>query len=258
MSVTEEIGRKNEYQLQFEEIKRSNPAWIFLDSPRRKVFRMCDTVIKFGPGVDAREAQTLQFIRESTKIPVPSASGDGPNTIVMEYVEGRNLEELWTELSSEEKQNIAEQMRHIIDQLRGLKGDYIGAVNRGPAVDTRKSTYVGGPFNDEKEFNKFLLGNVISAIPALYLEAMRQMRIGHDIVFSHGDINLHNILVKDQKIVALLDWEYAGWYPEHWEYVKFCHASCHDPEWHSHGRTIFPTAYPDELVMDQFYALFVF
>lgn len=257
--LNENASDSTQYQLCFEETKRSKPAWIFLDSPRRKVFRLHDSVIKFGAGVDAREAQTLQFIKKATTIPVPNAISDRPNTIVMDYIEGYNLEDCWVRLSSEEKRGIAEQTRDIILQLRSFKSSYIGAVDRGPAVDMRKSTYIGGPFDSESEFNEFLFQNMVSSSPSLYSTAMRQaMRTNHNIVFSHGDLNLHNILVKDGAIVALLDWEYAGWYPEHWDYVKFCVASCHEPAWHNLGTVIFPTAYPDELIIDQCYALFVF
>lgn len=140
------------YQQQFEEIKKSNPSWILLDSSLRKVFRMHDSVVKFGAGVDSREAQTMQLIKKSTTISVPNAIvSDRPNAIVMDYVEGSNLQDSWMQLSYEAKQGIAIQIRDIIQQLRGLQGDYIGAVNRGQAVDMRKSTYKGGPFESEKE-----------------------------------------------------------------------------------------------------------
>ena len=259
-SLDEVASSIDTYQVHFEEIKRSNPAWIFLDSSTRKVFRMHNSVVKFGAGVDSREAQTLQFIKESTTIPVPDAIiSDRQNAIVMDYVEGCNLQACWTRLSYEEKQGIAKQMCDIIQQLQGLQGNYIGAVNRGPAVDTRKSTYTGGPFDSEKEFNEFLLRNMVSSTPSLYRTAIQQkLRRDHKLVFSHGDLNLHNIIVRDGVIVALLDWEFAGWYPEYWEFVKFCAASCHDREWHNFGPTLFPTTYPDDLINDQFYALFVF
>ena len=123
----------------------------------------------------------------------------------------------------------------------------------------RKSTSTGGPFNSKTEFNNFLFENTISSTPLLYSQSIQQtLRRDHEIVFSHGDLNLHNIVVKDGDIVALLDWECAGWYPEHWEYIKFCAASLYDREWHQFGPTLLPTTYPDELIKDQFYALFVF
>ena len=45
-------------------------------------------------------------------------------------------------------------------------------------------------------------------------------------VFAHGDINPRNLLVDENiKIVAVLDWESSGWYPDYWEYarmMKYC------------------------------------
>lgn len=32
-------------------------------------------------------------------------------------------------------------------------------------------------------------------------------------VLTHGDLNLSNIMVKDDKITAIIDWEHAGFYP---------------------------------------------
>ncbi|OAK95130.1 hypothetical protein IQ06DRAFT_64414 [Phaeosphaeriaceae sp. SRC1lsM3a] len=43
---------------------------------------------------------------------------------------------------------------------------------------------------------------------------------GHDIVLTHGDISPRSIIVRDGKVVAILDWEMAGYYPEYWESVK--------------------------------------
>ena len=39
--------------------------------------------------------------------------------------------------------------------------------------------------------------------------------------FTHSDITPRNILVKDGKITAIVDWEMAGWYPEYWEYTRW-------------------------------------
>ncbi|KAJ7266578.1 hypothetical protein C8J57DRAFT_375624 [Mycena rebaudengoi] len=42
----------------------------------------------------------------------------------------------------------------------------------------------------------------------------------HRIVFTHGDFSPRNMMVRDDVVLALIDWENAGWYPEHWEYIK--------------------------------------
>lgn len=38
-------------------------------------------------------------------------------------------------------------------------------------------------------------------------------------VFTHGDLNPCNIIVRDGKVVGIIDWEFAGWYPHYWEYT---------------------------------------
>ena len=52
----------DKYELQFKEIKRSNPAHIFLKLDETQSLSTTRHCHKFGPGVDAREAQTMQFI----------------------------------------------------------------------------------------------------------------------------------------------------------------------------------------------------
>jgi aminoglycoside phosphotransferase (APT) family kinase protein len=42
----------------------------------------------------------------------------------------------------------------------------------------------------------------------------------HEIVLTHGDISPRNILVQGSKVVAILNWEMSGHYPEYWDYVK--------------------------------------
>ncbi|KAE8312066.1 kinase-like domain-containing protein [Aspergillus transmontanensis] len=40
-------------------------------------------------------------------------------------------------------------------------------------------------------------------------------------VFTHGDIAPRNIMVDENaNITGIIDWEYAGWYPDHWEYAR--------------------------------------
>jgi thiamine kinase-like enzyme len=42
----------------------------------------------------------------------------------------------------------------------------------------------------------------------------------HEIVFTYFDLAPRNILVERDRVTAILDWEYAGWSPEHWEYIQ--------------------------------------
>ena len=38
--------------------------------------------------------------------------------------------------------------------------------------------------------------------------------------YSHADLSPENVIVKDGRIAAIIDWEFAGWWPEYWEYTK--------------------------------------
>ncbi|KAG7138524.1 hypothetical protein HYQ45_004275 [Verticillium longisporum] len=38
--------------------------------------------------------------------------------------------------------------------------------------------------------------------------------------FTHADLNPSNIQYHNGRITGIIDWEFAGWYPEYWEYTK--------------------------------------
>jgi thiamine kinase-like enzyme len=43
------------------------------------------------------------------------------------------------------------------------------------------------------------------------------------IVFTHADLHPSNIIINQDhpsKILALIDWEQSGWYPDYWEFCK--------------------------------------
>lgn len=42
----------------------------------------------------------------------------------------------------------------------------------------------------------------------------------HSICFTHADLHLRNIMVRDGSITGIIDWEFSGWYPEYWEFAK--------------------------------------
>jgi aminoglycoside phosphotransferase len=75
--------------------------------------------------------------------------------------------------------------------------------------------------------------------------------VKHDIVFTHADLNLRNILVDEMgKISGIVDWECAGWYPEYWEYTKMHFTVRSTTRWIADVvDQIFP-AYRDELKVE--------
>ena len=77
-----------------------------------------------------------------------------------------------------------------------------------------------GPFDTHAEFHSFLrwgIDNEGHPNPAMgeIIRAHRSKQ--HRTMFTHGDLAPRNILVRDGKIVGIVDWETAGWFPESWE-----------------------------------------
>jgi aminoglycoside phosphotransferase len=48
-------------------------------------------------------------------------------------------------------------------------------------------------------------------------------RESEDLVFCHNDLSTHNVIVDPEtlKVKAIIDWEYAGFYPEEFEGMFF-------------------------------------
>lgn len=59
------------------------------------------------------------------------------------------------------------------------------------------------------------------------------------VVLTHGDLTLGNIIISDlpgpRRIVGIIDWEQAGWYPDYWEYYKLCYGVAYTHEWREAG-----------------------
>jgi len=161
-------------------------------------------------------------------------------------------------MSPEEKLSIARQLREYINELRTLKGGFIGSLDGGPVIDLRNRCVTEGPFTSEADFNTFLLSEFLPQVSNVYHDmAQRQLRTDHDIVFTHADLSPRNIMVKDGQIVAIIDWEAVGWYPEYWVYLKTFHGPCGEMSWIDFMPYIFPQAYEQELITDRFFAPFL-
>lgn len=72
------------------------------------------------------------------------------------------------------------------------------------------------------EFREFLTSHSYPELPTDYVFYPRT-RLDDNAVrllFTHADLVDRNILVKDGRISGIVDGEWAGFYPEHWEFVK--------------------------------------
>lgn len=122
-------------------------------------------------------------------------------------------------LSDQDYEQICKQMQDYLSQLRDIPKSVnpqmticnsLGAACRDPRIHGGEPV---GPFEDEAAFSQTLR---YSDEPA---------RRGHNIVFTHGDLNLRNILVNRDgnsrwMVTGIVDSETAGYYPEYWDSTK--------------------------------------
>lgn len=191
------------------------------------------TVVKCADGMTTAEADTMRLVRAKTTIPVPEVFDTFtlPNStcgcILMEYVEGERLDKAWGTYSSSQKRGIVTQLRQYMDELRSISGDFIGPVNRTPCVDQffGEDTSSYGPFKTQADFH-FALEKAVKSRgngylwPDMVIRFIRALPQHHRIVLTHGDLAPQNSLVKGSRVVAIIDWEFSGFYPEYWEYFK--------------------------------------
>jgi aminoglycoside phosphotransferase (APT) family kinase protein len=193
------------------------------------------------------------------ELPVPhvheaQVEAEAGGFIRMDFVDGERLDLVWPNMTTQEKDSICQQLREILTKMRSLPWEtgLIGSCSGGPAKDCRQySVYSDGPYKDEATFTKSFYFDLVKSTPALIRSALFQLHDNHRIVFSHGDLAQHNILVKDGQIKGLIDWEFAGWYPEHWDYIKFFDRPCEYSDWVDRASLIFPQIYEKELAYHQ-------
>ncbi|TGO75395.1 hypothetical protein BELL_0215g00030 [Botrytis elliptica] len=213
--------------------------------------------LKYGPEYDAGnhagEFNALKIVRSRTSIPVPNPIdllvSPTESFLVMSRIEGVPAGHAIDECSDEEVHQIAQDLRsyiaelHTIEQNKDSKYAITNATG-GPCLDYRIDSEPVGPFPTEKEFSESLQ---LGILPGL------MHRTDHKIFFTHADLNMRNILVKDGKISGIVDWENSGWYPEYWEYIKCRFSVKIHKRWVKMIDETFENKYEEELAIDRQY-----
>ncbi|KAM5474590.1 hypothetical protein MauCBS54593_002166 [Microsporum audouinii] len=222
-------------------------------------------VVKYGRHVRAqREATTINFIRACTRSPrcvgrgkgrrCCGISGHGPDA-------RRDAERVLADHGAPQRERVLKDLEGILQQLRAIEiptTALIGAVDGGPAVDVRaRHAEFGGPFTAESEFNEWLASlthpESMQYRGAFYIDTIQNClrKYNHQLRFTHGDLGLYNILVSNDGIVTtIIDWEFAGWYPEYWEYLKMIQFS-RDPVFRCFARGCWKDKVGNQVFFDE-------
>lgn len=155
---------------------------------------------------------------------------------------------------------MARQIRKLVTHLRSMpnKNIQLGSVSSGGyslLLDKhQKSTYWAVRSSPtSRTFVAFLTSSFYTTVPGPVAATLADQLRPHPIVMSHGDICPKNIIVDNYKIIAILGWDCAGWYPDWWEYAKFFEARTSDKnsDWYEYAGEIFDKEFPAELAAYQ-------
>ncbi|KAF2756105.1 kinase-like protein [Pseudovirgaria hyperparasitica] len=237
------------------------------DGPCRPLSR--HKILKTGFSVHLTEAVTMNYVARHTSIPVPkvycSFLHKNRAYIVMERVKGEDLAHAWRKLSKESLEKIFAQLKDMIQELRTLKPPQdiaVGSCAGGSLFDSRlpNGSPRFGPFKTFDEFHRWLredidVTKVGGHVTDSEVEDLKAMVKKQDVqwpppVFTHCDLNPSNILVRGDKIVSIIDWEFSGWYPVYWEYTSAWRGNILREKWQA---TLFSLLdpYPEELEMEK-------
>ncbi|PYI29827.1 kinase-like protein [Aspergillus indologenus CBS 114.80] len=194
-------------------------------------------ILKWSDGTRLEEVLAMQVARQAG-LPVPKVicygehadSPHAPVSILMTRVPGKELGQVYTTLSDEAKEAVARQLDQYLTCIRNWANPWgerrICSIVGTPIRSVRVPNHLAGPFKSEQELNDYLRAPAWAggfSSEEAYHQAMNRARkmdeLPHRIVFTHGDLKHHNIMVHEGRITGFLDWESAGWYPEYWEYT---------------------------------------
>ncbi|EJD54096.1 kinase-like protein [Auricularia subglabra TFB-10046 SS5] len=185
------------------------------------------------------EAASMIYISQHTSIPIPKVLDTfvvrGHRYIVMEYLKGaQNLKNALSALTADQKESIAQELLTHLRDMRSLpppSPEAVCSVTGGPLRDSRIAHSPFGPFSSHADYHN-LIG--FSRNLELHGGPARVASLGQKSwrsVFSHCDLAPRNILVRNGRIAAIIDWEFAGWYPEYVEYACMEYACWDTPDW---------------------------
>ncbi|KAK5169875.1 uncharacterized protein LTR77_005853 [Saxophila tyrrhenica] len=208
-------------------------------------------IIKTGHRVRLTEAATIKFV--------------GPSYILMERIRGEEIPAAWKRLGEDGRRKIFSQLKAMFEELRSLKpppGTGAESCVGGRGYDCRIPRCPQfGPFKTIQDFHFWLReGFNLTDQPKpdnldetewADLEKTVAMHEGPfpPPVFTHGDLNPFNILVRGDEVVGIVDREFGGWYPHYWEYTSAWYGNLWRSEWQGLVDQFLET-FPAELEME--------
>ncbi|KZT54828.1 kinase-like protein [Calocera cornea HHB12733] len=147
--------------------------------------------------------------------------------LLMTRLPGSPLGSRLAKFSDAQVTRLTNQIASVFDKLKELQppNGSICGVDGQPCVSYLMSFNAFGPFESLAAFNAWMLERARCRIDLK--ERALPARLDHAKTrFVHGDLNPRNILADDEgNLTGVIDWECAGYMPEHWDpaYVRPAH-----------------------------------
>ncbi|PON23448.1 hypothetical protein TGAM01_v207682 [Trichoderma gamsii] len=161
---------------------------------------------------DENEVAAIQLVPKTVPVPRILFSGKlkGKDVIVQERIPGVALNVAWPYLSPTQKASFKTQTRKMILELSTVK----------PPSTVLEPTYLVSDSNP-------MVNRDISSVEGATLFSDRSERDSRELNFMHNDLQPSNIIVRNDQIVGIVDWEHAGWF--YWDDVGVVHSQFRTP-----------------------------
>lgn len=211
-------------------------------------------VLKQGAKVRPAELRAMRLVQEHTPdIPIPRIRASEfrfekngipwYGALQMEYIPGKTLEAAWAEHGKATQHRVCQDIWDLIARIRtiprpddlapGLYRTADGSPSRDPLLGCNND--IAARELDDDSLRNRIYTRYVNANGLSYRDCRNMPDLlprSTTSVFAHGDINPRNIMVDNNcRIIALLDWESSGWFPDYWEYaqmMKFCSSAGHE------------------------------
>ncbi|KAL6907183.1 kinase-like domain-containing protein [Trichoderma evansii] len=161
---------------------------------------------------DKNEVAAIQLVPNTIPVPRILFSGKlkGKDVIIQQRIPGVGLNVVCPYLSPRQKSSFKKQTRKILHQLSTVK----------PPSTVLEPTYIVSDPNP-------ISNRGISSSEYEILFGNRSDKGATQLSFMHNDLQPSNIIVQNDQIVGIVDWEHAGWF--HWDDVGAIHSQFRIP-----------------------------
>ncbi|KGO70808.1 Aminoglycoside phosphotransferase [Penicillium expansum] len=202
---------------------RSYRSWLGITYDNQIAQLLFGLFLKWSDGTRIEEVLSMQVAR-SAGLPFPRVIcyGDHPDTphapvsILMTRIPGEELGRVYETLSSEDKSSILEELKDYLETIRGWSslwgGQRICSLQGTSVRSIRVPSHFAGPFESEVDLNEYLIRPAWSggfSSDTKYNDALnrtkRMRSLPHRVVFTHGDLKHHNIMVQGNQQAGILN-----------------------------------------------------